>query len=813
MRKLRIFAALTVLFILLGGFAFSAPPQPGKIYFSWHAAMACRGGGAKLNRLQDTLKFCVGDLGTDGGGRADGYVTFYPWLPAEGFYEVELQYVSGARDRYLEVSVNGDVTNVPCPGDDWSALNSTRVLLPMNKGFNTMRFGNEAWFAAGLYKIRITGSEDTNLPGTGEKERDMQQFTQGGTTLALDMANGTYDLTQDGRVLLKNAFAAVDYNGQRLYAQEYDAHAIADEDGRIAFAHTKAGLPDLVQRFNFRADGLLTSVAMESGEDISTNWISPLCIDNAESLSGGTQFLQAPFDNDDYATFRRVSVNSVEESHEMTALLNPETGDAVVIGSVTHDLWKTGLEWRGVGGKVRRFCAYGGIADKHTRDTRPHGAVMGKSIESPTIFIGAFKDWQTGLDVYGKANADAAPPLPWNGGAILGWSSWGVVQDSLTREIAFAASDYYKEYFAQWRDGPLYINLDAWWNEALGREQPGLRAFVEHCEGNGQKAGVYHTPFACWEWQVDADGMITDTAGNKHRADDILLHDGDGKLLPTWDHAYPFDVTHPAVIAWIERDIQTFIDAGFSYIKLDFMSHGAMEGVRYDKSVRTGIQAYNQAMARIQEQLKTADRDIFVNLSIAPIFPHQYAHGRRIACDTFYSIGNTKYMLNSLTFGFWQRRLYACPDPDHIVVWGKEGQAGLNEARARVTSGMVMNSFLAGDNFADVSPEAQTRFDLLLKNPEIMALAGNGKTFAPAGLPPSGDAANAYVLQDGGTTYVAVFNFEAQPLSLPLDLYALAGPGPWRVRELWSGKDVPAAGEDVFTARVEGYDAAVYEIT
>jgi len=812
MRKFRLLAALLALHIPLCGFAFSAPPQPGRLYFSWHAAMACRGGGAKLNRLQDTLKLYIGDLGADGGSHADGYVTFYPWLPAEGFYEVELQYVSGARDRYLEANVNGDVTDVPCPGDDWNALNSTRVLLPMNRGFNILRFGNEAWFAAGLYKIRITGGEDTNPPGTGEKERDMREFTQGGITLALDMANGTYDLTQDGRALLKNAFAAVEYNGQRLYTQEYDAHAVTDEGEGIIFTHTKAGLPDLVQHFSFREDGLLTSVVMESNEDISTNWISPLYTVDTESLTGGTQFLQVPFDNDDYATYKRVSVNSVDESHEMTALLNPGTGDAVVIGSVTHDLWKTGLEWRGMGGGVRRFCAYGGMADRHTRDTQPHGAVTGTSIESPAIFIGAFKSWTGGLDAYGKANADAAPPLPWNGGPVLGWSSWGVVQDGLTREIAFAASDYYKKHFAQWRDGPLYINLDAWWNEALGREAPDLRAFVEHCEGNGQKAGVYHTPFACWEWQLE-DRMVEDSDGNQYPMEELLLHDSNGRLLPTWDHAYPFDVTHPAVIAWIARDIQIFIDAGFSYIKLDFLSHGAMEGVRWDKSVHTGIEAYNQAMARIREQLQTADRDIFVNLSIAPVFPYQYAHGRRIACDTFYSIGNTKYMLNSLTFGFWQRQIYACPDPDHIVVWGKEGQAGLDEARARVTSGIVMNSFLAGDNFADVSPEAQERYDLLLKNPDIMALAGNGKTFAPAHIPSSGDTANAYVLQDNGRIYIAVFNFEAQPLSQALDLYALAGPGPWQVRELWSGKDVPAAGDDVFMARVEGYDAAVYEIT
>ena len=805
MRKTRWTAALLALSLLLCGFEFS--PRPGRLYFSWHAAMTCRGSGASLAFLLSPLKMYVNNMGSDGGSHADNSVTFHAWMPRDGFYDLRVDFVSGSQDRYFEVVVNGEVCEVPCPGGSWDKLASAYAQIPLRKGRNILRFGNAAWYAPGLHKIVITESDIAQPPPTDAKERDMEEFSQNGVVLALDTANGTFGVTQDGRVLFRDAFAAADFEGRRLYTQQYETHEVRRNPSEIIFSHTSEGLPDLKQRFVFKGGGdgeggkngyLLADVAMESPDGVRTNWISPLCADG-ESLKGGARFLQVPFDNDNYDSFKRASVNSVGSSHEMTALLG-ENGDAVVIGSVTHDTWKTGVEWRGIRGAVRHFCVYGGMTDAQTRDTLPHGAVSGPSVVSPTILIGAFDDWREGLDAYGAANAEIAPPLPWSGGAPMGWNSWGVVQDKLTREIAYAASDYFEEHFTQWREEPLTINLDAWWNEALGMDHEGLKVYVDYCAANGQKAGAYHTPFVAWATEEQMRGSPLYPA---------LLRDENGNVLPAWDGALALDVTHPLVIEQIRQDIQRFLDAGFSYLKMDFLSHGAMEGAHRDPNVQTGLQAYNQAMARIAEQIGGR---MFINLSIAPIFPHQYAHGRRVSCDTFYQIGGTKYMLNSLTFGFWQREIYACPDPDHIVVWGGEGQAGENEARARVTSGAMLASFLGGDDFSRFAadPQAQARFDLLLKNPDIMALARSRKVFTPAELP-KGSAANVYALRDGGTTCVAVFNFEARAQNFALDLEALAGPGPWRVKELWSG-EIARTGEAAFAANIAGQDARVYEV-
>ena len=727
----------------------------------------------------------VVDVGSNAGSREEIIAAFYPSAPEDGLYYLNIYFRIDSRDRYFDVTVNGETMQVPVPGGDWAQVRHTRVLVPLNAGRNTLQFGNADWFAPNLIRISIEkGREQMPLP----TQESLREFQQGDIRLYLCEIRGTYTVVQAGRVLLQDAFAALRYDGRQIFSHEYATHEITVYDDQITVTHTAEQLPTLVQRFWLGEDHLLTSVELLGG---ATNWISPLYTTSENSLTGGTHFLRVPFDNDDFTSFDPIVTHSASQSYSMTALLCEESNSAVVIGSVTHDTWKTGIEWNSL---TNHFTVFGGAADAMTRDTQPHGTVRGEVVASPTVFIGLFSDWRDGLNAYGQANAAVAPPLPWEGGAPLGWNSWGVVQSQLNRETAHAVSDYYREHFQDVWDDVMFINLDAYWNHAPAfPTQEHLRAFVEHVNANGQRAGIYHTPFVCW----NSEDQLRD-----HPYYEALLRDSDGNILPSWSGAFAWDVTHPLIIAQIERDIQYFLDAGFEYIKLDFISHGAMEGAHYDPSIQTGIQAYNQAMARIANQI---DGRMFINLSIAPIFPHQYAHGRRIACDTFYSTEDTKYMLNSLTFGFWQAKIYACPDPDHILIWGSDGQASENEARARVTSGIIAASFLVGDDFSQFAQDedAQARAELLLQNPYIMALARRRDVFQPAYFPTGHhrDAAAVFELRDGSRTYYAVFNFGDEPVEFSREFDSGI-----QVKELWSG-EVSQGGVRM---TIEGRDARVF---
>ena len=54
--------------------------------------------------------------------------------------------------------------------------------------------------------------------------------------------------------------------------------------------------------------------------------------------------------------------------------------------------------------------------------------------------------------------------------------------------------------------GNVYVNMDSFW-DAIVMNDPTMKgtdlhvalvSFVEHCHKNGQRAGIYYTPFACW---------------------------------------------------------------------------------------------------------------------------------------------------------------------------------------------------------------------------------------------------------------------------------------------------------------------------
>ena len=94
--------------------------------------------------------------------------------------------------------------------------------------------------------------------------------------------------------------------------------------------------------------------------------------------------------------------------------------------------------------------------------------------------------------------------------------------------------------------------------------------------------------------------------------------------------------------------------------------------------------AYNYGMKIVREE--AAKYGMYVVESIAPIFPYQYAHGRRQTCDRFSEIGESEYVMNAISYGWWTDRLYTVNDPDQLVLCKADHNAaetmGENSARA-----------------------------------------------------------------------------------------------------------------------------------
>ena len=149
--------------------------------------------------------------------------------------------------------------------------------------------------------------------------------------------------------------------------------------------------------------------------------------------------------------------------------------------------------------------------------------------------------------------------------------------------------------------------------------------------------------------------------------------------------------------------------------------------MRFDPAVQTGTQAYNSGMAYLRARIGGS---MFISESIAPLFPYQYAHARRVACDTFGAATGqygAEYELNSVSYGWWMNgKLYRYNDPDSMVFEGFTANDNMTRMISAVISGTV---FLNGYDLTSSAAQALAR--TYLTNPLMNAVARLGRSFSP----------------------------------------------------------------------------------
>lgn len=684
----------------------------------------------------------------------------------------------------------------------------------------------------------------------------------GNTVLNYNSRAGKYDIVQNGNVILSDVSSEfkLGTDGSVIDVSSYNAHActkkaISDNIGagvQLTVVSKKAGLPNVEQTFKVydNKDYILTdfSIQFENSDEISSNYMAPVVASGSQSFMLGnapwSTFLYTPMDNDSWSKFLNYSLSSTDNvtSHEVAALYNPQSKDGLIVGSVTHDQWKSGVSYEGSSASgLSGLKVFGGAktieisSDNPYRGEEEHGAVKGKCVQSPTMFIGNYSNWQDGMMEFTSANTAITPMREQGdlGGVPFGWNSWGSIADSLTIDNALGNINYIKDNFqSTWtssesgeNDGtPVVMNLDSWWNEIKldGSNDEALKAFVAQCKANGQIPGIYHTPFVSWASEEQMNNPDESWWTHPER----VLRKSDGSMYDSIDGGYPLDVTREDVIQETINRIQQFKELGFQYVKLDFMSHGYLEGQFANSDITTGAEAYNYAMTRILEEVnKDYGSQLFINLSIAPIFPYQYANGRRMGCDSWYSTENTQYTLNQLTYGFWERGIYQYPDPDHAVIYGRSGNATQAQAKNVMTlNAAVAGNMLLGDSFVEYTykekilgieynktynPSGAIKMaNNVLWNPEIVSVAKKNKIFRSV-MDDTAQYANVYKMEDNGDIYYAVFNFSGNNtyrLEIPTD-------GHYKCEELWSGEVIREQTWAWIDVQVNGEDSKIYKFS
>ena len=291
-----------------------------------------------------------------------------------------------------------------------------------------------------------------------------------------------------------------------------------------------------------------------------------------------------------------------------------------------------------------------------------------------------------------------------------------------------------------------------------------------------------------------------------------MLKDGKGEPLPRVDGAIPFDVTHPVWKQQMEYKLKKFIEWDYDYVKLDFMTHGGMEGCHYDESVRTGREAIAIGYQFIDDILspQKVGKPFFISLSIAPLFPNGCGHARRFSCDAFGTMEDVEYVLNAQTYAWWQSgRLYQYNDPDHICLlksFGMDRDSTEGEARARYTASAIAGTvMMLSDDYGREEAKARTR--QFAGNRQINQMAAAGVSFCPVEANHD-SASTAFTATIGGKQYLALFHWKEGEETVSVDC-ARAGLRPGAVyTELWSGESMRDEN-GVITWKTKDCDAIV----
>jgi len=617
-------------------------------------------------------------------------------------------------------------------------------------------------------------------------------MSTGAVQIAYDLSTGTATFSYGGMKRISNFYAGVQL-ATYVTSKMYTSRAYTTNGNQVIVTSTGNGLPTMQQLFALGGrHGLLVRV-MVLGSTSGTNWIAPVVMDTRGGVDIGSytdaRLLWIPFDNDAWVSYNAMPINNAGVSFEAAAFYDNSTRNGIVVGSVTHDTWKTGVQYAGSNNRLDILNVFGGATDPTwTHDVVPHAQVSGSVLYSPIVFIGYGPDWRDLMEEYADANAQFTPKLAWSGGVPVGWNSWGKIQANINYDKAVTVSDAIKSNLqgADFNNnGVVYVNLDSFWDNMSDAQ---LAQFVAHCRSNGQKAGIYWAPFVDWGKSA---GQPVDGAP-AYTYSQIWLRDANGNPIAV-DGAYAVDPTHAGTKARIAYQIDRFKNLGFEYIKLDFLGHGALEStVRYDQNARTGIQAYNQGMAYLRDRIAGS---MFISESIAPLFPSGYAHARRVSCDTFGAatgLGGSQYELNSATYGWWlSGRLYQYNDPDHIVLEGFSANENMTRLISSVVSGTV---FLDGDDLTGSTGQALAR--TYLTNSRINQVARLGRAFRPLDGNTGTNPSDVLMLQNDGTTYLALFNFGQSSVSRAVNLprAGLDGGRAYNVTDLWTGETWTAQG-------------------
>ncbi|MCD0471867.1 T9SS type A sorting domain-containing protein [Flavobacterium sp. JAS] len=788
--KISVKVFLTVIVLL---FALSGSAQ------TYEFENGTRTNNANIQNCDACSGTIVGNLG------GDSSVSVNVTVAATGWYNLQLFYCTGDPRTIRLTAGSATSIAIPCePSGGWSTAASKNISVYLNSGTTTLLWDNTSSWAPNLDKFVLTpmGASSTQTVNFGTNN-----------SVVYNLTNKTYNVKFNGATVVTNAsayaFSDQQYVSSNFATAVYTTESFTDNIGSgTKHIFTLSGNYTLGMQqifYTYTNKNYLAVQVVLTGNGSNCYKMSPLTSYQVTPNfgSGDTRAVFVPYDNDAWVRYNAYPLNSADfTASEVTNIYNNTNRKGLVIGSLEHTKWKTGITVNGGGTTSAYVSVIAGWTKKEiTRDTRGHGWVnVGQtSCPSPKVIISANDDWRSGFEEFAQANATLQPKyiFDWTAPKPMGWNSWGAMQTSINLTKVNTVVDFFHDDAPAFKteDNTLFIDLDSYWDNMSDAQ---LAQFVTYAKSKGFKAGIYWAPFVDWgkyNRQVEGSSYNYNQCWTTVNGAPFEL-----------DGAYAMDPTSPGTKARIHYFINRFKAAGFEMVKVDFLTHASIEADSFvNYQLHTGMEAYQEGMKYLIDEINGT---MLVEAAISPnIATGPYVHVRRIACDAYSSIGDSDYTLNSTTYGWWQNQIYDYLDADHVVF----GSVTAGENRARLLSSVVTGTITSGDDFS-VAGAWKAKAQSLLQNNDVMNVARADMAFRPADGNTGYNAANIFSATHNDVVYVAVFNYSDAAVTNNVSLSRLGlGSGNYTVKELYSGTTSTTQG--TLSVQLPKADAALFAIS
>ena len=291
----------------------------------------------------------------------------------------------------------------------------------------------------------------------------------------------------------------------------------------------------------------------------------------------------------------------------------------------------------------------------------------------------------------------------------VGWCSWyhyfgRLGWPDVLENLEAAAADRTSFPFDVFQvDDGYETDIGDWLSAKPG--YPGIDGLAGAIKERGFRAGIWATPFSASE----SSRLFAEHP-------DWMVAGGDGRPKPCYKGwgktVYALDATHPQALAWLASTIGSLRQAGFTYLKIDFLFAGAMPGVRR-KDV-TPIEAYRRGLRTIRR----AAGDAFVLGCGAPLLPSAgLVDGMRIGEDTApfwktrpsgFQGPNAYFALRNALMRQFMHRTFWLNDPDCLLLRGSENELAANERELfALAAGALDAMIIDSDRLSLLDPSAK----------------------------------------------------------------------------------------------------------